>query len=254
MILGLDSGVHAFQAHYDFPLTRPLVPVLSIVLYLAALGFSDLNKRKSKGEPNAWLSRLVLLHNIVMCQFSLLVFLGSTPGTVLQLLQQPSLRDALCDGMQNEFVSGLLGFWTWVFYISKYYEFVDTMIVVCKGHRPSFLQKFHHAFAVVAMWLLVVSRNPGSWLFVNANSFVHFVMYGYYALTSLKVRVGWKHWITLLQIAQFLFGMAVIYLYHQLDCFDPTQRVAMKFNLAYISALTLLFVNFAWHTYAKKSA
>lgn len=28
----------------------------------------------------------------------------------------------------------------WVFYVSKYYEFVDTLIIMYRGVRPSFLQ------------------------------------------------------------------------------------------------------------------
>ena len=40
---------------------------------------------------------------------------------------------------------GRLGY---LFYLSKYYEFVDTMILVVKQKKVSVLQSYHHAGAV----------------------------------------------------------------------------------------------------------
>lgn len=37
-----------------------------------------------------------------------------------------------------------LGFWGWFFYISKFYEVVDTFIIVAKGKRCQTLQMYHH--------------------------------------------------------------------------------------------------------------
>mmetsp|Transcript_27773 Transcript_27773/g.54682 ORF Transcript_27773/g.54682 Transcript_27773/m.54682 type:complete len:103 (-) Transcript_27773:127-435(-) len=46
-------------------------------------------------------------------------------------------------------------------------------------------------------------------MLVMVNSFVHIFVYGYFLAASLKVTVPWKHYITLLQITQFV--AAIIY-------------------------------------------
>ena len=44
-----------------------------------------------------------------------------------------------------------LAFWGWFFYLSKFYEVVDTMIIIAKGKRSSTLQTYHHAGAMFCM-------------------------------------------------------------------------------------------------------
>ena len=46
---------------------------------------------------------------------------------------------------------------SWVFYVSKYYEFIDTWIIMIKGGKPDALQVIHHAGAVGAMFSLHIT-------------------------------------------------------------------------------------------------
>lgn len=46
----------------------------------------------------------------------------------------------------------------WVFYLSKYWEFVDSWILIVKQKEVSTLQLFHHVGAVLSMWLLYHTR------------------------------------------------------------------------------------------------
>jgi hypothetical protein len=41
-----------------------------------------------------------------------------------------------------------------IFYISKYYEFLDTWVLVMKGKAPSFLQIYHHVGCIFCSRLL----------------------------------------------------------------------------------------------------
>ena len=69
-----------------------------------------------------------------------------------------------------------LAFYGWLFYISKFYEVVDTMIVIAKGKSSSFLQTFHHAGAMMSMWAGIRYMSPPIWMFVQVNSGVHSLM------------------------------------------------------------------------------
>ena len=81
--------------------------------------------------------------------------------------------------------SGSYGDWSHLFYLSKYYEFIDTWIIIARGRRPSTLQVYHHCGAVFGMWMIQTSRCAGGFWFVCMNSFVHTVMYLYYALNIM---------------------------------------------------------------------
>jgi hypothetical protein len=49
------------------------------------------------------------------------------------------------------------GFWVSHFYISKFWEFLDTWIIILKGKKPILLQTYHHAGVVLLMWMFTVS-------------------------------------------------------------------------------------------------
>jgi hypothetical protein len=69
-----------------------------------------------------------------------------------------------------------LAFWGWFFYLSKFYEVVDTMIIVAKGKRSATLQTYHHAGAMLCMWAGIRYMSPPIWMFVFINSFIHTLM------------------------------------------------------------------------------
>ena len=69
-----------------------------------------------------------------------------------------------------------LAFYGWIFYLSKFYEVVDTMIILAKGKRSSFLQTYHHAGAMLCMWAGIRYMSPPIWMFVCVNSGIHAMM------------------------------------------------------------------------------
>lgn len=79
-----------------------------------------------------------------------------------------------------------LAFYGWLFYLSKFYEVIDTLIILAKGKKSSFLQTFHHAGAMICMWAGMRYMSPPIWMFVLVNSFIHSIMV---SLLSLFVLV-----------------------------------------------------------------
>jgi hypothetical protein len=69
-----------------------------------------------------------------------------------------------------------LAFWGWVFYLSKFYEVIDTFIIIAKGKRSPTLQTYHHAGAMLCMWSGMRYMSPPIWMFVFINSFIHALM------------------------------------------------------------------------------
>lgn len=69
-----------------------------------------------------------------------------------------------------------LAFYGWLFYLSKFYEVIDTLIIIAKGKKSSFLQTYHHAGAMLCMWAGMRYMSAPIWMFVLVNSFIHSIM------------------------------------------------------------------------------
>lgn len=69
-----------------------------------------------------------------------------------------------------------LAFYGWVFYLSKFYEVLDTFIILAKGKSSSTLQTYHHTGAIMCMWAGMRYMSPPIWMFVMVNSFIHALM------------------------------------------------------------------------------
>ncbi|KAH8286020.1 hypothetical protein KR054_001135 [Drosophila jambulina] len=102
----------------------------------------------------------------------------------------------------------------WWFYISKILEFADTAFFILrhKWRQLSFLHVYHHSSMFVMCWIAVKWLPTGSSYVVGTiNSFVHIIMYSYYAMSALGPRfqkfLWWKRYLTGLQLIQFAIGL-----------------------------------------------
>ncbi|KAF2461899.1 GNS1/SUR4 family-domain-containing protein [Lineolata rhizophorae] len=135
-----------------------------------------------------------------------------------------------------------LSFWGWWFYLSKFYEVVDTAIILAKGKRSSSLQTFHHAGAMLCMWAGIRFMSPPIWMFVFINSGIHALMYTYYTLSALSIRVPQviKRTLTTMQITQFLVGasFAALHLFvsYTVPVVSARAVIARTFSAAIASA------------------
>lgn len=168
----------------------------------------------------------VVLHNLALAVYSGWTFVGMVSAvrqTIPSIKNQDGLAGtvhSLCK-IHEDTGSGLwesgLSFYGWLFYLSKFYEVVDTAIILAKGRKSSTLQTYHHAGAMMCMWAGIRYMSPPIFLFVVFNSGIHTLMYTYYTLTTLHIRVPnvIKRSLTTLQISQFIIGgsFAAIHLF-----------------------------------------
>ena len=69
-----------------------------------------------------------------------------------------------------------LAFYGWLFYLSKFYGVLDTVIWLAEGKTSSMLQAFYHAGAMLSLWAGIRYMSPPIWMFVILNSAIHILM------------------------------------------------------------------------------
>ncbi|KAK6079303.1 GNS1/SUR4 family protein [Seiridium cupressi] len=135
-----------------------------------------------------------------------------------------------------------LAFYGWIFYLSKFYEVLDTFIILAKGKLSSTLQTYHHAGAMMCMWAGMRYMSAPIWMFAFVNSGIHAMMYTYYTVTAFNVRVptAIKRTLTTLQITQFLIGasyaMVHSFVYYTIPFQVPTSKPVASVSSAAAAA------------------
>eukprot|EP00039_Didymoeca_costata_P018623 m.334257 g.334257 ORF g.334257 m.334257 type:complete len:304 (-) comp17320_c0_seq1:63-974(-) len=140
----------------------------------------------------------------------------------------------------------------YVFYVSKVFDYCDTVFIVLRGkwEQFSFLHIYHHASIFLFYWLNInIGYDGDIYLTIILNGAVHLVMYFYYLLTTFNVPVPKpiKMMITNMQMIQFLcMNAQAIYILVNGCPYPPRVTV---FYLVYIISLFILFNNFKKRAY-----
>ncbi|KAF9348710.1 hypothetical protein BGX26_012888 [Mortierella sp. AD094] len=214
---------------------------------------SENTKPMKESQSGPAMTAFVFTHNLILCVYSAITFYNMAPAMV-QNYRTHSIYDAFCD-KDHSFWNNALGYWGYLFYLSKFYEVIDTIIILLKGSRSSLLQTYHYAGAMITMWSGIRYKANPIWLFVVFNSFIHTIMYCYYACTSIGLHPPGKKYLTSMQITQFLVGMTVALTYLVVPgCTPRGAQTAVWVNVAYLFLLTYIFVDFAKRTYSKRGA
>jgi hypothetical protein len=220
----------------------------ALVCYLASIPLLAVARDKLSVAPRRGaVLAFALAHNAALTIFSASVAVLAWMALAARVGEY-GFVDALCTLSPDDASLST------VFYASKYYEFVDTWLVVINGRRPSFLQVYHHVGVVVAMHLALAAGAGNIVVLTAFNSTVHAVMYAYYMLATLGIK--WKHarLITMLQVAQFILGNSLTMVSYTTDagtCGEPAVRGATLFIHAYTTGLVALFVHFYRVRYAQ---
>mmetsp|Transcript_3514 Transcript_3514/g.7725 ORF Transcript_3514/g.7725 Transcript_3514/m.7725 type:complete len:294 (+) Transcript_3514:61-942(+) len=93
-------------------------------------------------------------------------------------------------------------------YLVKWYELLDTVILVLRKKEVIFLHEYHHAATLFLCWIQMDQHSTVQWVPISINLLVHIFMYYYYALASMKIQPWWKRYLTQLQIVQFVVDIA----------------------------------------------
>lgn len=148
--------------------------------------------------------------NALLAVFSILGFVFTTP-TFLSVISEHGLQHTYThiSDMQK---GKTAGYWTFLWVVSKIPELVDTLFIVARKRPLMFMHWYHHALTGWFAFVTFYEQNAYMIWVVWLNYFIHSIMYTYYCLRAMKVRVPPQvsQQITGAQIVQFLITHAVM--------------------------------------------
>lgn len=186
----------------DAPLSSLRYPVGVMFVYLAVIWALH---RTMRSRPPIRMKAVAAVHNILLTGLSAAMAVGTIVELVIHT-RRHGFVSVVCD-REKTAMTGRLAVWFYVFYLSKYYELLDTVLLVVKKRPLSFLHVYHHCVVLILFWAYNQSRMIISWVLVVANSLVHVAMYGYFTASTFGVTVWWKKYITQAQIVQFVVDL-----------------------------------------------
>jgi GNS1/SUR4 family len=170
--------------------------------------------------PN-W-STFVPIHNLILSIGSLIIFLGCLCEVVLRCRREGSVEWLLCEHESQEPTEALF-FWSYIYYLSKFYELLDTFLQLARGKYPPnyLLHSYHHAGVIFMCWIWIETAATMQFIGLLFNTAVHVVMYRYFYLKSIEIEPTWKRHVTTFQIVQFVTSLVcfviTVILHHYYD-------------------------------------
>jgi len=252
-VLSLMPALQNFRYSIEAPLMHWTHPIMFCTTYLVTI----LSLRYFMQNQKSWdMKAFRIFHNAFLCfgSFAMVVGMGMGLKASIEHSKESAVEVLFCDSMHNQ-TYGNLFTWYYIFYLSKYYEFIDTIILILRKKPITFLHSFHHFITAWLCWLGLYDRIAVQWSFLMLNGTVHVFMYYYYLAVSLNKDVWWKKYITTMQIVQFILDLSLglPFYYNKLvlnkNCMGEVSVLATS-NLVLTSFL-ILFINFFQHAYKK---
>lgn len=237
----------------EVPLSSTTMMLSIVVAYL--LGTFGLQKFMEKRQALSF-KWLVFVHNGLL-SFASLVLLVLYIQHLLPKLLSHGLYFVSCDA--SIIGDGRLALLSYVNYMLKYYELIDTFFLLLKKKELQFLHVYHHALTLILCHVQLAGATSIQWIPITINLFVHVLMYYYYAAVTVGKDVWWKKYLTMVQIIQFVidivFCWGAIYLREDyvrwkrigLDCHGDWHSA--YFGALLLSSYLLLFVDFFFKRY-----
>jgi len=198
---GFDWSLSGFEWKQS-PFSSVQWPMIGIIMYLSAVfGL----QRYMRDRPPLKMKSATLIHNIFLCLLSAAMCIGTLVELGIRWNNE-GFFCIVCDRNKTA-MQGRLAVWMYIFYLSKYYELLDTVIMVLKKRPLNFLHVYHHCVVMPLFWVYMQTDMIVHWILVVANSLVHVFMYYYYAASTLGYTVWWKKYITMMQIVQFVIDL-----------------------------------------------
>ncbi|CAN1137767.1 Elongation of fatty acids protein 3-like [Linum perenne] len=226
-------------------LAAAVISYLILTLLLRRVPFPPL--------PPSLLKPLTAAHSLILFLLSAVM----SAGCLLSIFSPHtrSIRHAVCFPPATA-PSGPLFFWAYVFYLSKYLEFGDTLLIILSksNQRLTFLHVYHHATVVVMCYLWLSTAQSLFPVALVTNATVHVVMYYYYFRSAVGSRPRWKRLVTDFQIVQFVFsfGISGLMLYYHFVGGGCSGMAGWCFNAVFNASLLALFVDFHGKSYKKR--
>jgi len=227
--------------------------VLITVLYLA---FIFAGQSWMKNRVAFQLRKLLVFWNILLAVFSILGTLRTGPELLFILRQEHGFHLSVC---RRDFHNLATAFWGLLFTLSKAVELGDTIFIVLRKQPLIFLHWYHHITVMGYTWFTYESYDATSRWFMVMNYLVHSLMYSYYGLKSMRIRVPRQisMCITFLQLSQMVVGV-VVNIYSVMakssgvECFVETKHIVLA--LMMYASYFMLFAHFFYRAYFHSKA
>ena len=255
-VTGVINSLMQFGSSFRYqrgvtPLTSVQAVVTMIGGYVLSLPLLQwvMKNRKPIAFP-----RFMVIHNLFLMTASACLSVGISYFVVRDILKN-GFYHSICSADVHD--NPYLHLFYYINYLLKFYEFLDTYIIILKKKPVIFLHWYHHAITALLTYIQQNDYTPVQWVPIVMNLVVHVVMYSYYLLSSFHFHVWWKRYLTLFQIVQFIVDLSVcgyctIRLYdHPKSCVG-TIRAAYS-GMGIIGSYFFLFLNFYRVNYKRKS-
>lgn len=119
---------------------------------------------KIVAQPVGFLGYVAAVHNFNLSFGSLIMLLGCASEVIRRGTTESSFEFVLCENPATS-ATGPLFFWSYVYYLSKYYELLDTVLTLMRGSTlpHPFLHIFHHVMVVFMSYLWLSERQSTPW-------------------------------------------------------------------------------------------
>ena len=186
--------------------------------------------------------------------FSLSVFSGAitilSGVEIYKQLPEYSVDTIVCTYFEP---TPSLLFIVYAFYLSKYWEWLDTFFLILKDKKVSTLHYYHHSSTPILSYVntMYVTISPSYIYAVFLNCFVHTIMYWYYLYPRGFMRKH-KRKITQLQIFQHIY-MLFCTIYIGKNCMIEEMMITYYATIGCYSFYFLMFCKFYLKTYITSS-
>lgn len=207
------------------------------------------------------LNFLVKVHNLFLTILSFILFVLMTEQVIPMIIKK-GIVYSVCD--PEAWTQPLVTLY-YLNYIVKFIEFIDTVFLVLKHKKLTFLHTYHHGATALLCFTQLIGKTAVSWVPIVLNLGVHVVMYWYYFLCANGIKVPWKAWVTRFQIVQFILDVAFIYFvayqkftsvfFPQLSTYKNCSGTisAICIGSGIITSYLFLFIGFYIHAYRKNA-
>lgn len=185
------------------------IPLVAVSIYLVMIPLLRSHVAKS-GKYNT--RTFALWWNVFLSVFSM-VGLSACAPVMLSELWNNGTDFTICANA-SWYGHGWHGLWVALFIYSKFFELIDTVLLLLASRSVILLHWWHHLTVLLYCWHAYSTR-PGTGLwYATMNYGVHSIMYAYFAATqhgkaAREAVKPFAIYITLLQLTQMVVGIAV---------------------------------------------
>ncbi|KAL3424032.1 GNS1/SUR4 family protein [Phlyctema vagabunda] len=257
LVAGYPADDFKFVAGETPMSTLKETSIFVAVYYTIIFGGRELMRNR---EPYK-LKSLFLIHNFYLTAISA-ILLALFIEELLPTVVRKGIFYAICDH-EGGWTQHLVVLY-YLTYLTKYLELVDTVFLFLKKKPLTFLHCYHHGATAVLCYTQLIGNTAVSWVPISLNLMVHVLMYWYYFQSARGIRIGWKEWVTRLQIIQFVIDLGFVY-FASYTYFTSTyftwmpnsgkcagEEFAAFAGMGVLSSYLVLFISFYLATYKKE--